>query len=1061
MGYIFHEALRPLAGKPFGAYTAFRVLMNTNPIETLLLEKSKNPNALFVFPTGIAVDLWADRLLKLQDGGTIAMEQFIAWDTFKQESIRSRMQDKKSVPSLLRKIFVSRLIQENAGLCKAGQTPLFISLIPPAYAHTASSFVPWLTGVLSQLGSWFEKSTGRPVSSITTADTAGAIVAAGNNFDKDDQDLCTMALQYQRFLDSHGLFEPAWEKPPFDDNGKECFIFFSESLTDFAEYEALLENAEHVTIVRLADTGAEAKPHKTFFYTNARSEITEAALYIRALVENEQLSWDAIAVSVPDTENYEPYLLREFANRNIPAVHREGKPLASWPAGQFFPALSNCFSQGFSFDAVANLLLNSHLPWKDRAVIDQLIDFGIKNNCICSWKEVDGLESDNKNIDVWEDAFSAPAGGREERAHALYRTLKKDIGNICRADSFEEIRRQYFVFRGHFLDMDECLPESDMILSRCVSELLLLIEIEKSFPDARAPDPYTFFVEHLQEKTYLPQESTSGVSILPYRTAAPAPFACHIVLGAAQDNLTAVFSRLAFLPRSKRDKLDIRDQDASEAFINLHKLNSEKPAAFFCSQQSFSGYAIPHSRLNVTEKPRLRYGETDTASFAHDAYQEEHNFFQGLQSTNPAAERTGYGCLGKVFDSGYIPFISPQRGGVCTLRIQSGNAGAAFPQNLHSLQKESFVAWLKRRQHISDNSANEGPAENMLMELIQKRYQNPELSGKIGVSASGMEPYYQCAMQWLFRNILKLEDVRMETTLMAENILGSLYHAVLEHFFNTLMGEGKDILLLPDNETLPSAYGDYLTNSITETFTGLPVLSGEQYDLSALTLRLLREQQGAVQEQIEIFLIAFLRYFANYRIVGTEKKYIWDAPDKDYYLTGIIDCILENVTGDDQEPERVIVDFKLGNPPDRKSCIGNGETGLENFQLPMYLCLVEKNGSKPIEGALFFSIFHVKPTVIFGMIQDAINGKKIPYREKDRITRTSSNDTKDNMPVFGLIMNEFNEKAARYAQEIQSCEFTTISTGDKKCASCVYHTVCRTIYTVDRERNLQRQGSFL
>ncbi|GHU87533.1 hypothetical protein FACS189476_03130 [Spirochaetia bacterium] len=990
--------------------------MNTNPIEDLLLEKSKNPHALFVFPTGIAADLWADRLLKLQDGGAIAMEQFMAWDTFKQESIRSRMQDKKSVPSLLRKIFVSRLIEENAALCKSGDTPLFISLIPPEYAHTASSFVPWLTKVLSQLGSWFEKSTGRPVSSITIADTAGAIVTAGNNFDNDDRDLCTLALRYQQFLDSHGLFEPAWEKPPFDDNGKECFIFFSESLTDFAEYEALLENAEHVTIVRLAETGAAEKPHKTFFYTNARSEITEAALYIRALVEHEQLSWDAIAVSVPDEENYEPYLLREFANRNIPAVHREGKPLASWPAGQFFSALSNCFSRGFSFDAVANLLLNSHLPWKDRAVIDQLIDFGIKNNCICSWKEIDEIESDDKNIDVWEDAFSAPAGSREERAHALYRVLKKDIGNICRADSFEEIRRQYFIFRGHFLNMDECLPESDMILSRCVSELLLLIEIEKSFSDAKAPDPYTFFVEHLQEKTYLPQKASSGVSILPYRTAAPAPFACHIVLGAAQDNLTAVFSRLAFLPRSKRDKLDIRDQDASEAFINLHKLNSEKPAAFFCSQQSFSGYAIPHSRLNVTEKPRLRYGETDTLSFAHDAYQEEHNFFQSLQS---------------------------------------GNAGAAFPQNLHSLQKESFTEWAGRR-HNDKSNRNNSITDPLLIELIQKRFRSAD-SGKIRVSASGMEPYYRCAMEWLFRSILKLEDVRMETTLMADNVLGSLYHAVLEHFFGTIIQEEGGLLSLQKDETLSESYGHFLNNSVTETFALLPRLSGETYDLSALTLRLLREQQGAVQEQIKVFLIAFLRYFANYRIIGTEKKYTWDVPDQNYCITGIIDCILEDPAGDAKDPVSVIVDFKLGAAPNRKPCIGNGETGLENFQLPMYLTLAEKNGGGKVQGALFFSILHVKPTVIFGVIQDAVNGKKTPYREKDRITRADSNATNDDISPFDLIMNEFNEKTVRYAQEIQSGNFTTISTSDKKCAACVYHTVCRTIYTVDREGHLQKQ----
>jgi hypothetical protein len=47
------------------------------------------------------------------------------------------------------------------------------------------------------------------------------------------------------------------------------------------------------------------------------------------------------------------------------------------------------------------------------------------------------------------------------------------------------------------------------------------------------------------------------------------------------------------------------------------------------------------------------------------------------ESTNPAAERSGYGCFGKVFDSGYIPSVPPQASPaqagswVCTLRKQS------------------------------------------------------------------------------------------------------------------------------------------------------------------------------------------------------------------------------------------------------------------------------------------------------------------------------------------------------------------------------------------------------
>jgi hypothetical protein len=47
------------------------------------------------------------------------------------------------------------------------------------------------------------------------------------------------------------------------------------------------------------------------------------------------------------------------------------------------------------------------------------------------------------------------------------------------------------------------------------------------------------------------------------------------------------------------------------------------------------------------------------------------------KSTNPRtcfageAERPGYGCSRKVFDSGYIPSVPPQAAGVCTLCKQS------------------------------------------------------------------------------------------------------------------------------------------------------------------------------------------------------------------------------------------------------------------------------------------------------------------------------------------------------------------------------------------------------
>ncbi|MDR3192437.1 MAG: PD-(D/E)XK nuclease family protein [Treponema sp.] len=994
--------------------------MEANPVDRILMENCGNPGALFVFPTDVALNRWVDRLLRLRGGGTVAMEQFTAWDSFKQESIRSRMQDKKSVPSLLRKIFAGRLLEENAGAVKTGgpKAAIFGSLVPPEYSASASSFAPWLSLILPQLGSWFEKVSGKPAAALAEEDWNSPAFADGY-----DRDICVLAARYKKFLDENRLFEPAWEKPPFDDSGRECFIFFPECLSDYCEYRGLLEKAEHVTIVPLAESGAAERAFKAYFHSNARSEITEAALYIRNLAEKEQVSWDSIVVCVPDTEDYEPYVLREFANRNIPAVRRAGKALSSYPAGRLFSALLDCHRRNFSFQAVSNLLLNGHLPWKNREIIDQLVDFGLRNNCLCSWVE------GGKKEDVWLDAFASLSGRGETLARDFYRDLKSSVEKLCGAPSFAEIRKRYFAFRERFLDVAECLPETDTILSRCVSELLRLVEIEESFPGIKAPDPCRFFVEHLDETRYLPQENSSGVSILPYRTAAPAPFQCHIVLGSSQENLSEVFPRLAFLPRIKKEKLGITDIDASKVFIDLHKLNSGRPAVFFCSQESFSGFAIPHAGLELSGKARIRYGDSETGAFAPDLFDMERRF------------------------------------------LSEPGGPPDFP--LHEVQAEGFRAFAERRRTRLGGAppAGEGAGPGgetgsggetrpsgmggrIFADLARKRYGGSgDFQGKLRVSATAMEPYFRCAAEWLFARILRLESVRMETSLMAENIMGSLYHAILNRFFNSVRERGG-LLAPPEGEDLPGPYRDLLALSAAEVFDGLPRLPGETRPLSALTVRFLRAGKDAALKQTELLLAALLRYFGGFRVAGSETVYNLDRGD--HYLTGKVDLLLIDER-DGEAGAAVIVDFKLNYLPRRADCVGGGERGLQNFQLPMYLSLAEGAGCPPVHGALFFRILKAEPRVILGSIRDGLDGTEKPGRGAILRKGAEGPEDGDGEDRFAAILAEFREKAGQYAEEAGTGNFSVFSTGEKQCYRCAYQRICRTLYTVERERGLIRR----
>ena len=84
-----------------------------NIIEETLLNEISNQNSYFVFPTQISLELWADRIIEISNVTAVAMERFLPWDEFKAESIKSKHQNKKAIPSTLRKFFTSQILQEN------------------------------------------------------------------------------------------------------------------------------------------------------------------------------------------------------------------------------------------------------------------------------------------------------------------------------------------------------------------------------------------------------------------------------------------------------------------------------------------------------------------------------------------------------------------------------------------------------------------------------------------------------------------------------------------------------------------------------------------------------------------------------------------------------------------------------------------------------------------------------------------------------------------------------------------------------------------------------------
>ena len=640
--------------------------------------------------------------------------------------------------------------------------------------------------------------------------------------------------------------------------------------------------------------------------------------------------------------------------------------------------------------------MNKKLPWKENNIIGELIQFGIENNCLYSWNEE--TEGNTEHINVWEDAFKTPYKQFNPDIKYFFNILKNRVLSFRHASSFAELRRQYFIFREQFFDMDKCTEETNLVLSRCISELINLTELEKSFPDVPAVDPFLFFTEYLSEIFYLPQTKSSGVAILPYKTAAAAPYDCHIILNASQDKLSVVYSHLDFLPRKKREELGFGDEDASISFINMHKYNSVKISAFFCCEHTFSGYSIPHSKTKAPPEARDRYASDEIFNnkFSEDFYKTENNFISSLfnSKTNNAYE-------------------------------------------LHENQVFGFNEWKERRLLLSEkNIKNNWKNNNEIQNIIRERFAK---TGKYSVSSTSLQKYFQCSLKWLFERVFSLENNQIETSLMAENIAGNIYHAVLHNFFGQLKGK---VLFEPVTDghdiSLPAEYLNLLEKCINTIFSNFPALNNNsRSEMSSLTSRIITAEMKNYKYHLEKALAQFLLFFAGCSVCGTENFYKLES--EQYFLNGFVDLILKE--GMDKY---IIVDFKLKHTPERADCIAEGENPLADFQLPMYITLTEENENIKIYTALFYSLIDLYPEVIIGTVSNINDEVTIPKREEDQIKIESEN--------YKRILNEFNNKKDQFIKEISSGDLSVFPQDSNDCSGCDYHRICRTVYIIDREK---------
>jgi len=533
-----------------------------NTVIHTIKEHISDRNSYFVFPSQTAASLWARKTCTLGIVRSVAANRFLAWDRFKEEVVKKKETKRKPASNLIRKLFAEALARKNS------ETPFLKSIIPPEHAKGGRVFAPFISRLLPSLVLWEKLAANTQVP------------------DAEDEDYAFIKKEYSALLERHSLFEPSWEETKIQASEARYAIFFPELIEDFAEYDALLAAPQFFRITE--DSVAPQSPggQNLVFYRSAREEIRSAVLELRRLHEEDGIPYEDMAVSVPELEEMEPTLLLEFSLRHIPFVRRAGKKLGESGAGRLFTLVNECAVSRFSFGSLKSLILNDHIPWKEREKNRALVNFGIKYNC------VSGYIQDGKAVDIWEEAFREGYNDGGKDLQPYYRELKKRVLSLAGAESFADIRKHYFAFRRDFLDMEKFSPEDDAVLSRCIAELSTLIDLEEMFnePSLVPASPLGFFLSCLGETEYVRASGKSGINIFKWRVAAASPFACHFVLNASQSAASVLYQPMKFLRQDKRKALGLEDRDASDSFFKLSF--AERISA---SAQTFSGWAIPHS----------------------------------------------------------------------------------------------------------------------------------------------------------------------------------------------------------------------------------------------------------------------------------------------------------------------------------------------------------------------------------------------------------------------------------------------------------------------------------
>ena len=1036
-----------------------------NMAETIKNIINKHNNDIFVFPTDVVMNSWIDWIITNSDVSAVPLERFIAWDNFKSDFVSAHQEGKTVIPSILRKMFITDLISSNSQRPENIRYSIIFNTDNKS-TKEISSFADWVCDIVRSLYFW----KCRLIENVPE-----------NEWDDEDREYLRLYDDYDKFLNDNKLFEPSWVKDiQFSGENRGFHIFYPELLEDFIDYKDVLSKADNVYFytmpVKSSDDdkkSAQDNAPEVYLYPDSRKELRQTMLSIVDIVKSGKAQWVDFALSIPDIETYKPYIQREFDLYGIPYVIKAGVSLTKNSAGRIFREIKDCYDTNFSYDSIRTLLLDECVPWQDEVseLKERLIREGNRMRCICSVKNDIWIDAFDRKIENINERITWLKNNSSDNSSSKLKKAEKELADFIelkdfytkfnniivsffpksdKGKTFENIRTSWMNFKSEFLKPTKDFSEdANNILSRCIVELNEIIRIEEKYKECGLfiNDPFDFYLQELEKKSYTKQTSQTGVNIFPYKLSAAANFKYQFVIDCSQKNLDISYKRLIYLNDEKRDKLKLTDDDnfitldngvqenghkgsyrlrsPKEVFIELYcksccSKNNENIIHFSAATETFNGFAIPHNYLKIASSPLPDFDKDD--------------------------------------------YILNERNLIMKQGIDlSENCGSSVP--LLESQINSYNNWILSSISKDNNEyKSNGKIIDAVTEKLITNHKKEADDGKIKITARGsLENFFPCPRKWIFKSILTLSDDSLDTNLMKNYDMGNLNHKILEKFMLLHKGsilpyfdKDKEIFKIKndDNIIINDPGTDYSKN-INKFFyekgniVEEAILEPSEFRDSPLVIETLLSQKEKIADNIVSFLRFLLKPYGEGKFVKSSKTFkdfngignctvygvedtLLSVKDNFDYL-GKIDCYLLSPNND-----WIIIDYKNSKSsiPKEKEIYSDENDILGNFQMTVYRKLVsEKKEKHEVCASYFYSIKDCEKTKATDSLvkETKIQEAEESERVLDDYAQLFVNCVKNNM-------------FKPHTSSDKSDKLRVISYKD--CKDCPYKTVCRTTYNI-------------